>query len=229
MTIAIFLGSLLAAMMLGVPIAFSLLACGAALMWHLNLFDPQILAQNLIEGSNSFPLLAVPFFMLAGEIMNAGGLSKRIVDMAGAFVGHLRGGLGLRWQIRRERDGLAIGAHFVSLRINRDLRHRVVPLQVFLADFAAAFHGDYLLRQAVGFTDVRLFRELAHERDARRARRRAHTETARRRRREVVLVRRAAAVVVDAVAGRIRACSRTRRARRSGSRRCRWVRASRSS
>jgi tripartite ATP-independent transporter DctM subunit len=81
-------------MMIGVPISFSLLLCGAALMWHLNMFDAQILAQNLIEGSNSFPLLAVPFFMLAGEIMNAGGLSKRIVAFAMALVGHVRGGLG---------------------------------------------------------------------------------------------------------------------------------------
>jgi tripartite ATP-independent transporter DctM subunit len=94
MTIAIFLGALLGAMALGIPIAFSLLLCGAALMWHLNMFDPQILAQNVIEGANSFPLLAVPFFMLAGEIMNAGGLSKRIVDFAMALVGHVRGGLG---------------------------------------------------------------------------------------------------------------------------------------
>ncbi len=94
MTIAVFLGSLLAAMMLGVPIAFSLLLCGAALMWHMNMFDAQILAQNVIEGANSFPLLAVPFFMLAGEIMNAGGLSKRIVAFALALVGHIRGGLG---------------------------------------------------------------------------------------------------------------------------------------
>ena len=94
MTIAIFLSSLIAAMMIGVPISFSLLLCGAALMWHLNMFDAQILAQNLIEGSNSFPLLAVPFFMLAGEIMNAGGLSKRIVAFAMALVGHVRGGLG---------------------------------------------------------------------------------------------------------------------------------------
>ena len=78
MTITIFLGALLGAMALGVPIAFSLLACGAALMWHMNMFDAQILAQNTIEGANSFPLLAVPFFMLAGEIMNAGGLSRRI-------------------------------------------------------------------------------------------------------------------------------------------------------
>ena len=94
MTIAVFLLSLLGAMALGIPIAFSLLLCGVALMWHMDIFDAQILAQNLIEGSNSFPLLAVPFFMLAGEIMNAGGLSKRIVNFAMACVGHIKGGLG---------------------------------------------------------------------------------------------------------------------------------------
>jgi tripartite ATP-independent transporter DctM subunit len=94
MTIFIFIGSLLAAMALGVPIAFSLLICGVALMWHMNIFDAQILALNVIEGANSFPLLAVPFFMLAGEVMNTGGLSRRIVDFAMALVGHIRGGLG---------------------------------------------------------------------------------------------------------------------------------------
>ena len=61
---------------------------------HLDLFDAQILAQNVINGADSFPLLAVPFFMLAGEIMNAGGLSRRIVDLALTLVGHVRGGLG---------------------------------------------------------------------------------------------------------------------------------------
>ena len=81
-------------MAIGIPIAFSLLICGVALMWHLNMFDAQILAQNLLEGANSFPLLAVPFFMLAGEIMNAGGLSRRIVNFAMACVGHIKGGLG---------------------------------------------------------------------------------------------------------------------------------------
>ncbi len=94
MTILIFLGALLGAMALGMPIAYALLVCGAALMVHLNQFDAQILAQNLINGADSFPLLAVPFFMLAGEIMNVGGLSKRIVNFALALVGHLRGGLG---------------------------------------------------------------------------------------------------------------------------------------
>lgn len=94
MTVFVFLGSLLGAMALGIPIAFSLLLSGVALMWHLDLYDAQILAQNVINGADSFPLLAVPFFMLAGEIMNVGGLSRRIVALAIALVGHLRGGLG---------------------------------------------------------------------------------------------------------------------------------------
>jgi len=94
MTVGIFLGSLLGAMALGIPIAFALLATGVALMWHLDLFDAQILAQNVINGADSFPLLAVPFFMLAGEIMNVGGLSRRIVDLALSVVGHVKGGLG---------------------------------------------------------------------------------------------------------------------------------------
>lgn len=94
MTVLIFVGALLAAMAIGMPIAYSLLFSGVALMWHLDLFDAQILAQNVINGADSFPLLAVPFFMLAGEIMNVGGLSKRIVNLAIALVGHLRGGLG---------------------------------------------------------------------------------------------------------------------------------------
>ena len=94
MTILVFVGSLLAAMAIGIPISFALLVCGAALMWQLGMLDPQILAQNLINGANSYPLLAVPFFLLAGELMNVGGLSRRIVDVALVMVGHVKGGLG---------------------------------------------------------------------------------------------------------------------------------------
>ena len=94
MTIAVFLFSLLGAMALGMPIAFALLVCGAALMYQLNMMDAQIIAQNLIAGADSFPLMAAPFFLLAGEVMNAGGLSKRIVNVALTIVGHVRGGLG---------------------------------------------------------------------------------------------------------------------------------------
>jgi tripartite ATP-independent transporter DctM subunit len=94
MTIAVFLASLLGAMAIGMPIAFALIVCGVALMVHLDIFDAQIIAQNLINGADSFPLMAVPFFMLAGEIMNTGGLSKRIVKVAMTLVGHYSGGLG---------------------------------------------------------------------------------------------------------------------------------------
>lgn len=94
MTITIFLGSLLGAMALGIPIAFALILCGIALMLHMDMFDAQIVAQTLINGADSFPLMAVPFFLLAGELMNAGGLSRRIVDVAVSLVGHVKGGLG---------------------------------------------------------------------------------------------------------------------------------------
>ena len=94
MTLAVFLGSLLGAMALGMPIAFALLVCGAALMFQQDQFDAQILAQNVIGGADNFVLMAVPFFILAGEFMNAGGLSRRIVAMANVWVGHRRGGLG---------------------------------------------------------------------------------------------------------------------------------------
>jgi len=90
----IFLAVLLLLIVLGMPIAFALLFSGVAVMFQMGQFDSQIVVQNAIGGADNFVLMAVPFFILAGEFMNAGGLSRRIVEMAGAFVGHLRGGLG---------------------------------------------------------------------------------------------------------------------------------------
>ena len=100
MTVSVFILSLLAAMAIGMPIAYALLVCCITLMAFLAatsglvIFDSQILAQRFVEGADNFPLLAVPFFLLAGEFMNAGGLSRRIVNLAMAWVGHFRGGLG---------------------------------------------------------------------------------------------------------------------------------------
>ncbi|QRM30954.1 TRAP transporter large permease subunit [Microvirga sp. VF16] len=94
MTIIVFLTSLLGAMALGMPIAFALIVCALALMLWLGNFDSQIVAQNMIIGADNFQLLAVPFFLLAGELMNVGGLSKRIVNFALACLGHIHGGLG---------------------------------------------------------------------------------------------------------------------------------------
>jgi tripartite ATP-independent transporter DctM subunit len=90
MTILIFLSALAAGMIIGMPIAFALLLAAVALMFQQDLFD----SQNLINGTTSFTLMAVPFFLLAGEVMNVGGLSKRIVRVALALVGHVKGGLG---------------------------------------------------------------------------------------------------------------------------------------
>jgi tripartite ATP-independent transporter DctM subunit len=94
MTVAIFVGTLLGFMAFGVPIAFALLLSAIALMFHLSFFDPQIIAQNMLTGADNFSLMAVPLFMLAGEAMNAGGMSRRMVHLAASFVGHIKGGLG---------------------------------------------------------------------------------------------------------------------------------------
>lgn len=90
----VFIGSLLGAMGIGVPIAFALMLSGVAMMLLMGNLDAQILAQRLVNGADSYPLMAIPFFLIAGELMNAGGLSRRIVNVALALFGHIRGGLG---------------------------------------------------------------------------------------------------------------------------------------
>ena len=86
---AIWLGLIALAM----PVAFSLAFMGIAWLFIEGQSITQA-AQRLIGGIDSFPLLAVPCFVLAGIAMNAGGVSVRIYDFARALVGHLPGGLG---------------------------------------------------------------------------------------------------------------------------------------
>jgi tripartite ATP-independent transporter DctM subunit len=93
-TLFIFSGVLLGAMALGMPIAFALLLSSVSLMLHLDGVDPQAMALQMINGADSFALLAVPFFILAGEAMAAGGLSRRLVALGISLLGHVRGGLG---------------------------------------------------------------------------------------------------------------------------------------
>ncbi len=90
----VFILGMLVLMGIGMNMAFALLLTGAAMAWVMDFFDTQLLAQNMVAGVDSFPLLAVPFFILAGELMNSGGISRRIIEMAQAWVGHIRGGLG---------------------------------------------------------------------------------------------------------------------------------------
>lgn len=94
MTLLVFIGSLLGSMAIGVPVAFALMFCGVILMSYMGMFNTQIVSQNMISGADTFTLLAIPFFILAGELMNSGGLSRRIIDFALAWAGHIRGGLG---------------------------------------------------------------------------------------------------------------------------------------
>lgn len=89
-----FIAGLVLLMGIGLNMAFALVLTGAAMAWALDFWDTQLLAQNMVAGIDSFPLLAVPFFILAGELMNSGGISRRIIEMAQAWVGHIRGGLG---------------------------------------------------------------------------------------------------------------------------------------
>ncbi|MDO8320201.1 TRAP transporter large permease [Rhodoferax sp.] len=90
----VFVGGMLSLLGVGMNMGLALVLTGAAMSFVLDFWDTQLLAQNLVAGVDSFPLLAVPFFILTGELMNAGGISQRIITMAQAWVGHIRGGLG---------------------------------------------------------------------------------------------------------------------------------------
>lgn len=95
MMLAVFLITLLLLIAIGVPTVFALIATGAV-MSIISLGDPapQIMAQGLYRGIDSYPLLAIPFFLLAGEIMNKGGISRRIVELSRVLLGQVSGGLG---------------------------------------------------------------------------------------------------------------------------------------
>ena len=77
MTLVIFLAALIGGMLIGLPICFALLFSGVCMMLYLNGFNAQILSQNLFSGADSFSMMAVPFFIMAGEFMNRGGITKR--------------------------------------------------------------------------------------------------------------------------------------------------------
>jgi C4-dicarboxylate transporter DctM subunit len=86
-------GSFLALLLFGVPVAFAMLVAGILYLWTSESIDVVIVPQQLVDGIDSFPLLAVPFFVLTGVLMNASGVTQRLVDLARALIGHIRGGL----------------------------------------------------------------------------------------------------------------------------------------
>ncbi|EWG97975.1 TRAP transporter large permease [Halomonas sp. BC04] len=89
----IFLGILFASIALGLPIAFGL-GVAAVVLAVLSDIPLSILIEQSVRGVNNFPLLAIPFFILVGEVMSTGGIARRLMELAGALVGFVRGGLG---------------------------------------------------------------------------------------------------------------------------------------
>ncbi len=89
-----FLPTFLVFLLIGLPVFFALLAAPGILLWlsgQTN--DITLLYRNVYNGMDSFPLMAIPFFMLAGELMNRGGITIRLVEFSQALMGHFRGGL----------------------------------------------------------------------------------------------------------------------------------------
>ena len=94
MILLILFGVFFAALLLGVPVAFALGLSSIATVFYMDL-PPLIVFQRMMSGMNAFALIAIPFFIYAGELMLHGGIADRLVRLASAVVGHVRGGLGL--------------------------------------------------------------------------------------------------------------------------------------
>lgn len=92
--LALFLPIFLLFLMIGLPVFFGLLAAPGLLLWlNGQPRDLALLYRNVYNGMDSFPLMAIPFFMLAGVLMNRGGITARLVEFSQAIMGHFRGGL----------------------------------------------------------------------------------------------------------------------------------------
>jgi tripartite ATP-independent transporter DctM subunit len=91
---SVLLGGFLAVMMTGVPIAIAMCIASLLYIWISGTIPPLTVVHRMVGGVDSFPLLAVPFFILAGNLMNSAGITNRIYNFALALVGWLKGGLG---------------------------------------------------------------------------------------------------------------------------------------
>ncbi|TDY61226.1 C4-dicarboxylate transporter DctM subunit [Aminivibrio pyruvatiphilus] len=85
-------GVFLLCFIIGIPLALVLGMTGMAVIFAMGV-PMQLVAQRMFAGIDSFPLMAVPFFILAGDLMNRGGTTARIIAFADSLVGHIRGGL----------------------------------------------------------------------------------------------------------------------------------------
>jgi tripartite ATP-independent transporter DctM subunit len=94
MSLTLFLPLFLILILIGMPIFFAMLAAPGSMLMLLDMNrDIPLLFRNIYNGIDSFPLMAIPFFMLAGELMNRGGITLSLVHFSQSLLGHIRGGL----------------------------------------------------------------------------------------------------------------------------------------
>ena len=91
----ILIGGFVLLMLMKVPVAFALTLAAFASAWHFNPMLMRVVAQQLVDGIRSFSFLAIPFFIIAGNLMGDGGIASRLIDLADACVGRVRGGLAM--------------------------------------------------------------------------------------------------------------------------------------
>lgn len=87
--------TLIVSLVLTVPIGFSLGIASLAYIFATDQLTLGFVARNMVTGTDSFPIMAIPFFVFAGELMGGGGISKRLLDVANVFFGRIRGGLAI--------------------------------------------------------------------------------------------------------------------------------------
>ena len=135
------LGSALLLFAIGMPVAFAMVISAAAAFFSLGNVPLMVLPQRMVTGADSFPLMAIPFFLLAGNLMIAGGLTEKLSKLATVLVGHLRGGLAqvnvVNSMVMGGMTGSAIADAVSDCRI-------LVPVMVksgYSARFSAALSG----------------------------------------------------------------------------------------
>ena len=95
MAALVIFGSLVISLLLTVPVGFSLGAATLASILYTKQLTFGFIAQNMVTAADSFPIMAIPFFVFAGELMGGGGISKRLLDVANVFFGRVTGGLAI--------------------------------------------------------------------------------------------------------------------------------------
>lgn len=135
------LGSALLLFAIGMPVAFAMVISAAAAFFSLGNVPLMVLPQRMVTGADSFPLMAIPFFLLAGNLMIGGGLTEKLSKLATVLVGHLRGGLAqvnvVNSMVMGGMTGSAIADAVSDCKI-------LVPVMVksgYSARFAAALTG----------------------------------------------------------------------------------------